>query len=64
MLDGKGQMVAGSGMDGIEGKYPAKPGDAYYYRRQHHGRFLQRQGAQPEARAHPRGALQHAAPPK
>lgn len=32
LLDGTGQMVAGSGMNGIEGKYPAKPGDAYFYR--------------------------------
>jgi len=32
LLDGKGEMVAGSGMNGIEGKYPAKPGDAYFYR--------------------------------
>jgi mannose-6-phosphate isomerase-like protein (cupin superfamily) len=29
---GAGEMVAGSGMDGVEGKYPAKPGDAYFYR--------------------------------
>lgn len=32
LLDGKGQMVAGGGMDGVEGKHPAKPGDAYAYR--------------------------------
>ncbi|MDF7776301.1 cupin domain-containing protein [Sphingomonas sp. AOB5] len=32
LLDGTGEMVAGSGMNGIEGKYPAKPGDAYFYR--------------------------------
>jgi mannose-6-phosphate isomerase-like protein (cupin superfamily) len=32
VLDGTGQMVAGGGMDGIEAKFPAKPGDAYYYR--------------------------------
>lgn len=32
LLDGTGQMVAGSGQNGIEGKYPAKPGDAYFYR--------------------------------
>lgn len=32
LLDGEGEMVAGSGMDGIEGRYPAKPGDAYFYR--------------------------------
>lgn len=32
VLDGEGEMVAGSGMDGIEGRYPAKAGDAYYFR--------------------------------
>ncbi|MES2472330.1 MAG: cupin domain-containing protein [Pseudomonadota bacterium] len=32
VLDGSGEMVAGSGINGIEGKYPAKPGDAYFYR--------------------------------
>jgi mannose-6-phosphate isomerase-like protein (cupin superfamily) len=32
LLDGRGQMVAGGGMDGVEGKFPAKPGDAYFFR--------------------------------
>ena len=32
LLDGKGQIVAGGGMDGVEGLHPAKPGDAYYFR--------------------------------
>lgn len=32
LLDGQGQMVAGGGMDGVEGKHPAKPGDAYFFR--------------------------------
>jgi mannose-6-phosphate isomerase-like protein (cupin superfamily) len=32
VIDGEGEMVAGSGMDGIEGRYPAKAGDAYYFR--------------------------------
>ena len=32
VLDGDGQMVAGSGMDGIEARFPAKTGDAYYFR--------------------------------
>lgn len=32
VMDGAGEMVAGSGMDGIEGRYPAKAGDAYYFR--------------------------------
>jgi mannose-6-phosphate isomerase-like protein (cupin superfamily) len=32
VVDGQGEMVAGSGIDGIEGRHPAKPGDAYYFR--------------------------------
>ena len=32
MIDGEGDMVAGSGMDGVEGRFPAKAGDAYYFR--------------------------------
>lgn len=32
VLDGHGQMVAGGGMDGIEGRHPAKAGDAYFFR--------------------------------
>jgi mannose-6-phosphate isomerase-like protein (cupin superfamily) len=32
VTDGEGEMVAGSGLDGIEGRYPAKAGDAYYFR--------------------------------
>jgi mannose-6-phosphate isomerase-like protein (cupin superfamily) len=32
VIDGEGEMVAGSGVDGIEGRYPAKAGDAYYFR--------------------------------
>jgi mannose-6-phosphate isomerase-like protein (cupin superfamily) len=32
VLDGQGEMAAGSGSDGIEGRYPAKAGDAYYFR--------------------------------
>ncbi|MDX1984236.1 MAG: cupin domain-containing protein [Bryobacteraceae bacterium] len=32
LLAGEGEMVAGSGMDGVEGKFPAKAGDAYFYR--------------------------------
>jgi mannose-6-phosphate isomerase-like protein (cupin superfamily) len=32
LLDGTGDMVAGGGSNGVEGKFPAKPGDAYYYR--------------------------------
>jgi mannose-6-phosphate isomerase-like protein (cupin superfamily) len=32
VIDGEGEMVAGGGTDGIEGRHPAKPGDAYYFR--------------------------------
>jgi mannose-6-phosphate isomerase-like protein (cupin superfamily) len=32
LLDGEGEMVAGGGMNGVEGKHPAKPGDAYFFR--------------------------------
>ncbi len=32
VLDGHGDQVAGSGMDGIAGRFPAGVGDAYYYR--------------------------------
>ncbi len=32
LLDGAGEMVAGSGMDGREARFPAKPGDAYFFR--------------------------------
>jgi mannose-6-phosphate isomerase-like protein (cupin superfamily) len=32
VLSGHGVMVAGGGMDGVEGKHPAKTGDAYFFR--------------------------------
>lgn len=32
VLDGHGEQVAGSGADGIAGRFAAGPGDAYYYR--------------------------------
>ena len=32
LLDGRGDMAAGSGIDGVEGRYPAQAGDAYYFR--------------------------------
>ncbi|HZT30075.1 MAG TPA: cupin domain-containing protein [Bryobacteraceae bacterium] len=32
VLNGQGDMVAGGGMDGIEGRHPAKAGDAYFIR--------------------------------
>jgi mannose-6-phosphate isomerase-like protein (cupin superfamily) len=32
VLDGTGDMVAGGGSDGIEGRHPTKPGDAWFFR--------------------------------
>lgn len=32
VLAGTGDIVAGGGMDGVMGKHPAKPGDAYFFR--------------------------------
>jgi mannose-6-phosphate isomerase-like protein (cupin superfamily) len=32
VMDGQGDIVAGSGENGVEGRYAAKAGDAYYFR--------------------------------
>jgi quercetin dioxygenase-like cupin family protein len=32
VLDGSGDMVAGGGPDGVEGRHPARAGDAYFFR--------------------------------
>ncbi|HVN79802.1 MAG TPA: cupin domain-containing protein [Terriglobia bacterium] len=32
VLEGNGEMVAGGGLTGIEGRYPVKAGDAYFFR--------------------------------
>jgi mannose-6-phosphate isomerase-like protein (cupin superfamily) len=32
IMDGKGEILAGSGENGVEGRYAAKAGDAYYFR--------------------------------
>ncbi len=32
VLDGEGEMVAGGGVDGIEGRHAARAGDAYFFR--------------------------------
>ncbi|MEX2260788.1 MAG: cupin domain-containing protein [Bryobacteraceae bacterium] len=32
LLEGEGEMVAGGGAEGVEGRRKAKPGDAYFYR--------------------------------
>jgi mannose-6-phosphate isomerase-like protein (cupin superfamily) len=47
MLDGKGEMVAGGGMDGIEGRFRAKPGDAYFYRQNTTVGFYNDKGGKP-----------------
>ena len=32
VLEGRGDMVAGGGMDGVEGRHPAQAGDTYFFR--------------------------------
>ena len=32
VMSGRGEMVAGGGMNGVEGRFAAKPGDAYFFR--------------------------------
>ena len=32
LMEGEGQMVAGGGIDGLEGKFPSVPGDAWFFR--------------------------------
>jgi mannose-6-phosphate isomerase-like protein (cupin superfamily) len=50
VMDGEGEIVAGSGVDGIEGRYPAKAGDAYYFRPNCTVGFYNQN--KPDARAH------------
>jgi mannose-6-phosphate isomerase-like protein (cupin superfamily) len=50
VLDGQGDIVAGGGMDGVEGRHPAKAGDAYYFRPNCTVGFYNRN--QPGAKAH------------
>jgi mannose-6-phosphate isomerase-like protein (cupin superfamily) len=50
VLDGAGKMAAGSGLDGVEGLYPAKAGDAYYFRPNCTVGFYNQNA--PEAKAH------------
>jgi mannose-6-phosphate isomerase-like protein (cupin superfamily) len=50
VVDGEGEMVAGSGMDGVEGRYAAKAGDAYYFRPNCTVGFYNKD--KPEAKAH------------
>ena len=50
LIDGQGEMVAGSGMDGVEGRYRAQAGDAYYFRPNCTVGFYNEN--KPEAKAH------------
>jgi len=50
VVDGSGEMVAGGGMDGVEGRHPAKAGDAYYFRPNCTVGFYNQ--SQPGAKAH------------
>jgi mannose-6-phosphate isomerase-like protein (cupin superfamily) len=51
VLEGEGEMVAGSGLDGIEGRRPARAGDAYFFRLNCTVGFYSKTGAsQPKAR--------------
>jgi len=50
VLDGSGDMVAGGGLDGVEGRHPARPGDAYFFRLNCTVGFYASKDAVPKAR--------------
>lgn len=50
VLDGTGDMVAGGGADGIEGRHPARAGDAYFFRLNSTVGFYASKDATPKAR--------------
>jgi len=50
VLDGSGDMVAGGGTDGIEGRHPARTGDAYFFRLNCTVGFYAAKDAAPKAR--------------
>jgi mannose-6-phosphate isomerase-like protein (cupin superfamily) len=50
VVDGEGDIVAGGGMDGVEGRHRAKAGDAYYFRPNCTVGFYNRN--QPDAKAY------------
>ena len=50
VVDGQGEMVAGGGTDGIEGRHPARAGDVYYFRPNCTVGFYNQN--KPEAKAH------------
>jgi len=50
VLDGSGDMVAGGGQDGIEGRHPVRAGDAYFFRLNCTVGFYAAKDASPKAR--------------
>jgi len=50
VLDGEGEIVAGGGADGVAMRRPAKPGDAYFYRKNATVGFYS--SSKPGAKAH------------
>jgi mannose-6-phosphate isomerase-like protein (cupin superfamily) len=50
VLDGSGDMVADGGMDGVEGRHPARAGDAYFFRLNCTVGFYASKDAAPKAR--------------
>jgi len=50
VLDGEGDMVAGGGVGGVEGRHPARPGDAYFFRLNCTVGFYASKGASTKAR--------------
>jgi mannose-6-phosphate isomerase-like protein (cupin superfamily) len=50
VLDGSGEMVADGGMDGVEGRHPARAGDAYFFRLNCTVGFYASKDATPKAR--------------
>jgi mannose-6-phosphate isomerase-like protein (cupin superfamily) len=50
VLDGSGDMAAGGGMDGVEGRHPARAGDAYFFRLNCTVGFYASKNSSPKAR--------------
>lgn len=50
VIDGQGEMSAGSGQDGVEARFPVKAGDAYYFRPNCTVGFYNQ--SKPDAKAH------------
>lgn len=62
VIDGEGDIVAGGGMDGVEGRHAAKAGDAYYFRPNCTVGFYNRN--QGDAKAHILAVRSRILPPK